>query len=136
MADKQDIINWSFEYVIKPLDLPIDELISYLLVGTVPTKEFNRIDIKDYCEYIMKGCRWVLCHQLSNVEIDTFKSIIDNTVKTIVSMGINYYLSNGLKIIKCDNPTKFKDFKITITGNTYHKPSIDYLISLGYQVQL
>jgi len=137
MATKEDIINWSFDYVIKPINLPIGELISYLLVGTLPSNESNRISYKDYCICIMRGCRWVLCHQLSDAEIKTYKLAIDDNVKKIVAMGINYYLSEGIKIIKCENPiTPFKDkLKITITGNKYDKSSIDYLLSLGFNLQ-
>lgn len=135
MTSETDIINWSFDYVIKPVNLPIHELISYLLVGTLPSDESLRISYRDYCVCLMRGCRWVLCNKLSNDEIKTFKHIIDNTVKKIVLMGINYYLSEGVKIIKCENPVMLFKHKITITGNKYDKPSIDYLLSLGFNLQ-
>lgn len=131
--DRKYIITRSFGLVAEPITLPIDELLSYLLVGAIPSNTRHDIGRNVYCELLRDSCRNVLCLQLSAAEITRYKPVIDRTVANIISMGVDHYLSEGTKITKTDDPVVPLTEKITITGTKYDQPSIDYLASLGYK---
>lgn len=133
MGDKELVIISSFKLVIDPIKLPINELISYLLVGAQPSNGFHNIGYDAYCKLLRQSCDHVLCRSLHLSEINLFGSVIKETVDNIVSMGINYYLSKGVKITKVDTPV-IKKMTITITGTEYDQSSIDYLALLGYKI--